>query len=133
MTETLQIVVGKKGKIRFIHDDDLAAAMAPIGKATTQRASHVEPDTNGKWKVDLSPVGGPVLKGFTRRDHASNAEVKWLKRHQTPQPLCIIGKQYGYKSSVLRAIRNFCKRFHKNPDDFWPNQIDEGCWEIDGV
>lgn len=38
----------------------------------------------------------------------------------------IVGRQYGYRSSALRAIR----RVAKNPNRYGVNQIDEGCYEI---
>lgn len=47
----------------------------------------------------------------------------------------IIGKQYGYRSNANRAIRNFkVKHFVDIPKGYkwWVNQIDNGCYEIDG-
>jgi hypothetical protein len=47
----------------------------------------------------------------------------------------IIGKQYGYRSSANRAIRKFqVKHFATIPKGFkfWVNQVDDGCYEIDG-
>ena len=85
MEKVLQIVI-QGGKIRFVHDDDLVRAMAGLGCATTARASHVEP-SGQDWKADLSPVGGPVLGPFARRDEALAAEVEWLTANNTPQPI----------------------------------------------
>ncbi len=79
----IQIVI-HKGLIRFIHNDDLAEVM-DLGKATTHRASYVEPG-NGGWTAELSPVGGPVLGPFARRDAALAAEVQWLQQHLIPIP-----------------------------------------------
>jgi len=48
----------------------------------------------------------------------------------------IIGKQYGYRSSALRSIRNFKRRYFVSIPkgfQFFVNRIDEGCHEIDGV
>lgn len=48
----------------------------------------------------------------------------------------IIGRQYGYRSSALRAIRNFQVRFFATIPkgfQFWVNCIDEGCHEIEGA
>ena len=47
----------------------------------------------------------------------------------------IIGRQYGYRSSALRAIHNFkIRHFTTIPKgfQFWVNQIDEGCYEVEG-
>lgn len=43
----------------------------------------------------------------------------------------IIGRQYGYRSSALRAIRNYQKKYGCKLS-LWVNQIDCGCYEIDG-
>lgn len=77
----------KNGEIRFVYSDDLSLAMKEIGSINTKRASHVEPDGNGNWAVDLTPVGGPVIKNFKRRDEALAAEVDWLLENKIPQPL----------------------------------------------
>ena len=48
----------------------------------------------------------------------------------------IIGRQYGYRSSALRAIRNFRVRFFATIPkgfQFWVNRIDDGCHEIEGM
>lgn len=45
----------------------------------------------------------------------------------------IVGKQYGYRSSALRAIRNYQIRFFpilRRGVKFLVNKIDEGCYEI---
>jgi hypothetical protein len=36
-------------------------ALDALGTPKISRASHVEPDENGRWLVNPSPVGGPVL------------------------------------------------------------------------
>jgi len=48
----------------------------------------------------------------------------------------ILGKQYGYRSSANRAIKNFRVRYFATIPkgfQFWVNRIDEGCHEINGV
>ena len=48
----------------------------------------------------------------------------------------IVGRQYGDRSNANRAIRNFrIKHFASVPKgyQFWVNQIDNGCYEIDGA
>lgn len=85
MQDEIQIVISN-GEVRFIHDDDLASAFSSLGAVNTQRASMVEPYGSG-WTADLSPVGGPVLGPFTRRDIALAAEVKWLQERNSPKPV----------------------------------------------
>jgi hypothetical protein len=46
-----------------------------------KRASHVEPDRNGKWVADLAPVGGPQLGPYRLRQEALSAEVAWINKH----------------------------------------------------
>ena len=70
--------------IRHIYSDDLLS-LASQGKAVTARASHVEPG-NGGWMVDLTPVNGPIMGPYPRRDEALNAEVEWLNANKIPTP-----------------------------------------------
>jgi hypothetical protein len=67
------------GTIKAIYSE--AIPLEALGQAAISRASHVEPDGLGCWSADLTPVGGPVLTGFTRRSEALAAEVDWLERH----------------------------------------------------
>jgi hypothetical protein len=83
MKDEIQIRVNGD-QIRFIYNDDLAGLMNQ-GKAVTKRASHVEP-CDGEWQADLTPVSGPVLGPFPRRDEALAEEVKWLNEHKIPVP-----------------------------------------------
>ena len=48
---------------------------------TTMAACHVEPEEQGRWLADLSPVNGPVLGPFDHRSEALQAEHDWLERH----------------------------------------------------
>ncbi len=75
----MQLVVKPDGAVRCIYNEviDLHA----IGKPVIRRASHVEPDTNGQWTADLSPVGGPTLTAFPTRSQALAAELRWLEDH----------------------------------------------------
>jgi hypothetical protein len=45
------------------------------------RASLVEPDEEGRWWADLSPVDGPLLGPFRQRSQALDAEEEWLGHH----------------------------------------------------
>lgn len=73
--------------VRCIYDDALAPLLASLGETTTRRASHVEPDPRGGWQADMSPVGGPILRGFPLRSEALAAEREWLLAHDIPLPL----------------------------------------------
>lgn len=81
--KTIQIRV-KGDVVRHIYNDGLLP-LAAHGKTVTVRASHVEPG-NGGWMVDLSPVNGPTMGPYSRRDIALNAEVEWLNQHKIPSP-----------------------------------------------
>ena len=73
----MQLVIEKGGRVRGIYGE--AIDLAALGPARITRASHVEPDDEGGWLADLSPVGGPVLGRFGRRSDALEAEVTWLE------------------------------------------------------
>jgi hypothetical protein len=69
----------------FIYSDDLIGVLDQ-GKATTKRASHVEP-CDGGWKADLTPVGGSVMGPFKKRKDALEAEGVWLTENNIPVPV----------------------------------------------
>jgi hypothetical protein len=75
----MQLVVDPVGLIRTIYDEQID--LAEFGHAVITRASHLEPDTDGRWRADLSPVGGPLLGPFDRRSQALEAERAWLETH----------------------------------------------------
>ena len=56
-----------------------AIDLGALGGVTIRRASHVEPDQEGRWWADLGPVGGPRLGPFGVRSAALAAEVQWLE------------------------------------------------------
>ena len=80
----MKVLVRSDGTVRAIYDEmiDLAA----LGQVTITRASHVEPDQQGRWHADLTPVGGPVLGPFERRSEALAAEIAWLEAHWLTPP-----------------------------------------------
>ncbi len=80
----MHLVVAPDGTARAIYGEiiDLAA----LGRPTIARASHVEPDAEGRWLADLRPVSGPVLGPFDRRSEALEAEVAWLEAHWLTPP-----------------------------------------------
>lgn len=77
--KTIKLVV-KDGTITSVYDDALIALFDDAEQVTTTRASHVEPD-GSEWSADLSPVGGPMLSGFTTRQAALDAEVQYINQH----------------------------------------------------
>lgn len=81
-SKKIKLVIDHGGLIKAIYDDALTALMADA-EVDIRRASHVEPDSDGycEWSADMSPVGGPVLRGFGTRSEALKAEVKYLEKH----------------------------------------------------
>ena len=65
--------------MRAVYAEDLD--LAALGRLRIDRASHVEPDADGRWHADLSPIAGPILGPFDRRSMALAAERAWLERH----------------------------------------------------
>lgn len=61
----------------MVYQDNYAALLAQ-GTVLIERVSHVEPDKDGKWWADLSPVNGPCLGPYDKRADALDAEVKWI-------------------------------------------------------
>jgi len=73
----MNLIIEPDGRVRGVYAEliDLDA----LGSTRITRASHVEPDEQGQWLADLSPVGGPVLGPYERRSEALDAEVAWLE------------------------------------------------------
>ncbi len=74
-------MISGDGRIRFIHSDDLTAALRDFGRVEIKRASHVEPNADAMWEADLNPSGGPILGPFSSRADALAAERNWLLTH----------------------------------------------------
>jgi hypothetical protein len=75
----MELVIEPGGVVRCVYDESLD--LTALGQVSIARASHVEPDAHGRWLADLAPVGGPLLRPFSRRNDALAAEVAWLRRH----------------------------------------------------
>lgn len=75
----MQLVITPVGDVRCLYEESLD--LSSLGSVHVQRGSHVEPDLDGQWFADMSPVGGPRLGPFPRRSDALNAEVAWLRDH----------------------------------------------------
>ena len=75
----MQLIIGPSGTIRCIYDE--AIDLRSLGSLVIERASHVEPDAEGRWWADLGCVTGPKLGPFAMRSHALAAERDWLELH----------------------------------------------------
>ena len=75
----MQAVVQPNGAIHCLYDESID--LSTLGRLSIRRASHVEPDANGQWSADLSPMEGPVLGPFSRRSDALTAERDWIEDH----------------------------------------------------
>ncbi|MBI3411447.1 MAG: hypothetical protein HY040_24225 [Planctomycetes bacterium] len=73
----MDLVIDAQGMIRCLYGE--AIALHRLGEMSIQRASHVEPDTIGRWWADLKPVDGPILGPFLQRSQALDAESAWLE------------------------------------------------------
>jgi hypothetical protein len=75
----MNLIIERDGSVRGIYGEEIA--LDALGPTRITRASHVEPDDQGRWLADLSPVGGPVLGPFALRSEALTAEVAWLEKN----------------------------------------------------
>ena len=80
----MQLVVAPGGTVRAIYSEEIP--LAALGPVRITRASHVEPDEQGRWHADLGPVGGPVLGPFEGRGEALEAERTWLEQNWLVPP-----------------------------------------------
>ena len=73
----MEIVVQANGTAICIYSETIPLTV--LGPLKIKRASHVEPDSQGRWIADLSPVAGPQLGPFCNRSEALAAERQWLE------------------------------------------------------
>ena len=78
------LVVTPGGAVRCLYDESID--LATLGRLAITRASHVEPDADGRWTADLAPVSGPVLGPFVNRGAALEAERAWLEANRLVTP-----------------------------------------------
>ena len=71
------LIVDVHASVHGIYSE--AIDLTRIGVAAIRRASHVEPDDQGRWWADLSPSQGPRLGPFALRSTALDAERQWLE------------------------------------------------------
>ena len=74
----MELVVAQGGRLTAIYDE--ALDLRSLGPQRIVRASHVEPDADGRWFAAI--VGGPTLGPFERRSLALAAEIAWLTEHR---------------------------------------------------
>jgi hypothetical protein len=75
----MQLLIDFQGTVRCVYAETIDLTL--LGSLSIRRASHVEPDEQGRWWSDLSPIGGPLLGPFTTRSLALTAEHAWLESH----------------------------------------------------
>lgn len=81
----MERVLFQNGTVTALYKDGaLANILAKLGgKLKIERASHIEAPKGElseiAFEADLSPSGGPVLKGFKTYKEAVDAEVQWLQ------------------------------------------------------
>ena len=74
----MNLLIDPQGNIITLYDEILD--LAALGAVNIARASHVEPDADGRWWAQL--IDGPTLGPFPRRSDALAAEVEWLWEHR---------------------------------------------------
>jgi len=72
----MKLIVKPGGRIVGVYSEELEYSI--LGRPTLRRASHVEPNINGDWYADMSPINGPQLGPFPKRSSALDAELSWL-------------------------------------------------------
>ena len=80
----MDLVISPDGVVRAIYAEDID--LGALGRTMTTRASHVEPDAEGGWIADLTPVSGPVLGPFSRSSQALEAEQRRLEANWLTAP-----------------------------------------------
>jgi len=80
----MRLVVEPGGRVRCLYGE--AVDLASLGVLSIRRASHVEPDGEGTWWADLSPLDGPRLGPFAQRSLALAAEEAWVERYWLEPP-----------------------------------------------
>ena len=74
----MQIIIEPGGAVRCIYTEEID--LAAMGSPTISRASHVEPDQQGRWLADMSPRMLARSWGrFKLRSEALAAEQAWLE------------------------------------------------------
>ena len=69
------IKISATGHARAIYTE--AIDLAVLGTLRIRRASHVEPDADGRWRVQI--IDGPELGPYDKRSEAIAAEIAYLE------------------------------------------------------
>ena len=72
----MQIIVKPTGVFISVYDD--AFDYGDFCKPQIRRVSQIEPDDSGGWIADLSPINGPKLGSFDKRNEAIEAELEYV-------------------------------------------------------
>ncbi len=75
----MELIFSTSGTCRCVYSEEMD--LSSLGTLDIQRGSHVEPNDQGHWMADMSPVNGPMLGPFPNRSAALRAEVAWLHEH----------------------------------------------------
>lgn len=75
----MELIIDEAGGVKCVYDE--AIDLAALGKLNITRVSHVEPDDDGNWWADMSPVEGPSLGPFEKRSEALASEREWIDSH----------------------------------------------------
>lgn len=74
----MELVISAGGKVVTLYNESLD--LSNLGSGRITRASHVEPDQEGRWFAAI--VDGPVLGPFRIRSSAITAEIAWLNQNR---------------------------------------------------
>lgn len=74
----MDVVITPTGTVTTLYTE--AWDLTALGPPQMIRASHVEPDADGRWFARI--IEGPTLGPFARRSAALAAEVAWLTEHR---------------------------------------------------
>ena len=58
----MELVINSSGDIRCVYGEEVN--LSELGRLSIQRGSRVEPNADGQWTADMSPVQGPQLGPF---------------------------------------------------------------------
>ena len=107
----MNLTILSNGNLRAVYADDFN--FSSLGSASVRRASHVEPNEQGDWIADLSPVGGPRLGPFHRRADAIRAETDWLNcniNHLQTNPMTNEKLLNEYLVTIDHELKKYRKR-----------------------
>jgi len=74
----MQLLISAAGQVTSLYDESID--LTTLGPLAITRASHVEPDAEGRWRARI--IDGPTLGPFARRSEALAAEAAWLNHRQ---------------------------------------------------